>query len=201
MPSILKAYPNRDDYLNDIFKASDAEQHLNQNGGLNINFIDYPEGQSTLLKWREVTSIQVFVPCYQGDFWPVIDLPRCNNKLAFCDILGAKLDVVKDDPIQLLELAWEYEKRRTKIITQTNNKLSKAKTNLSPNKNTEATDANLEEEQGKKDELREFEMAVKDELSDSQLQKFAYRTDILYRDAWWVHYGGFQKNKSLFWKS
>ena len=84
--------------------------------------------------------------------------------------------------------------KRTKIDTQTNTKLTKAKTNFSPGKNIEATNAILEKEQCKKDESKEFRMTVKDELLDSQLQKFAYRIDILYRDAWWAHYGCFQKN-------
>ena len=140
--------------MNSFLSKSEIKQHIHQGGGLNLALTNYPGG--TLLRWNELRGIQIFVEYYQGDERPVVHLSSKRTEAAFCDELLKKVNVVKDDLIQMLELAWQYEQRRTRILSRT-------VTKLKPKATAVATEVKAESN-------AEFNSAIEDELKNSNLQ-------------------------------
>ena len=43
-------------------------------GGIDFDLVDYPSTTSTLLKWKELEVVQIFVAHYRGNFRPQVQL-------------------------------------------------------------------------------------------------------------------------------
>ena len=79
--------------------------------------------------------------------------------------MNDKYDIVKDDIIQMYELALAFEKKKTRILNK----------QIRIMKQTDAA----EEERKSNDLMKEFDAAIKEELDTKRLQSFAYETDIM----------------------
>ena len=73
-----------------------------------IRLLDYPCNDSTLIKWSEVNTVQLYVESYRGDPRPQISLSKRSHDYLYCDELKDKLNIVQDDVIQMLELKLEF---------------------------------------------------------------------------------------------
>ena len=155
---------------------------MDKNGGISFSFPDHPSCQPTLLRWTEITSVQLFVEHYRGDLRPQIDLKERNRTLLYCDELREKFTVVKDNPLQMLELLVAFERRKSKILQR------QIKSMGDSAKRTAESDLTRRELV-----KQEFSTAVETELRDQRLQNFAAETDLTYKDAWWAHYSGPQR--------
>ena len=143
----------------------------------------YSPASNVLLKWNELPGVQVWGEYFRGDLRPQVELKRCTHEFLYCDELTEKLDVVRDDLIQTLELALKFEKCRTRILRR---KLTRVGRNLTAAKDILAVDVDTE-----------FKVVIKDELAHNRLTSFAYRTNREYNNALRAHYAGFQPNTRL----
>ena len=112
----MRTIPNQYDYLNDNISAADVSRHINQDAGIELDLSAYSPASNVLLKWNELPGVQVWSEYFRGDLRPQVELKRCAHEFLYCDKLTEKLDVVRDDLIQTLELALEFEKCRTRIL-------------------------------------------------------------------------------------
>ena len=99
----------------DSLSEADVIEHVKKDGGIELNFVDYPHHHSTLLKLDEIRSVQIFVPHLRGDQRPLVQLRSCRGEDHYWKELPDRLDDVKDDVIQMLELRLTFERRKTEI--------------------------------------------------------------------------------------
>ena len=50
LPASIKSYPRWGELVLDSLSEADVIEHVKKDGGMELNFIDYPHHQSTLLK-------------------------------------------------------------------------------------------------------------------------------------------------------
>ena len=176
----VKAYGERDDLMAD----RNLEWHLGRgNSGMMLDLIDFPSDKSLQIKPAEIPSIQFWTEHYRGDLRPQVELMQKRVLHNYCDVLLDRLDDVKDDPLQTLELALEFEKRKTTILARD---LKKAKESAASRK------ISSEEEQ-----MEDFQVALEIELDQNNLKNFAVATDLRYKEAFHVAYSTFQKRDCL----
>ena len=142
----------------------DVQLHLKRGAGLNITLLDFQThakhqpDSSILLKWTEVTAIEMYVEYRRGDSRPRIELSTRKQVHLYADELATLIELVKNDDRLTLELAYAFMTQKSRILTQ---QLSKALT-PSPSMPTESlTDT--------------FIMAIGYEVERSKLQNFARR--------------------------
>ena len=70
LPAVIKSYPRRDEFILDSLSEADVIEHVKKDGGIEVNFVDYPHHNSTLLKLKEIRAMQIFVPHLRGDQRP-----------------------------------------------------------------------------------------------------------------------------------
>lgn len=75
----IKRYPHRHDYVGELSSESDVREHVEKGGGLDLSLLDFPSpsyrvADTVLLKWAEVSAIQIFVHHWRGDAFPSIEL-------------------------------------------------------------------------------------------------------------------------------
>ena len=114
------------------------------------------------------------MPHLRGDQRPLVQLRSCRGEDNYWNELPARLDDVKDDVIQMLELRLAFERRKTEIAKRQINRLKK---NLDSNA-AEANNSTMED----------FHEALEEELTASRLVNFANDTDRIFADAWHDHY-------------
>ena len=176
----VKAYGERDELMAD----QNLDWHLGKgNSGMLVDLNDFPSEKSLQIKPAELPSIQFWVEHYRGDLRPQVQLKRKRVLHQLCDPLVDLLDEVKDDPLQTLELALEFEKKRSWILV---NDIKKA------NESAASTKVSAEEEQ-----LADFHLALDNELEHNNLNNFAVATDLCYKEAFYVAYSTFQKRGCL----
>ena len=176
----VKAYGERDELMAD----QNLDWHLGKgNSGMLVDLNDFPSEKSLQIKPAELPSIQFWVEHYRGDLRPQVQLKRKRVLHQLCDPLVDLLDKVKDDPLQTLELALEFEKKRSWILV---NDIKKA------NESAASTKVSAEEEQ-----LADFQLALDNELEHNNLNNFAVATDLRYKEAFYVAYSTFQKRGCL----
>ena len=188
LPCLLKTYTKRDDYLG-TFGASlderDIIRNVNNGEGMYCELLDFQNMNTTLLKWSEINSVQIFIPHFRGDFRPQVSLSVRKDIHLYCDEVEEKFNVVKDNYIQMLELSLAVEKEKSRVLT---NQLRCARSNA-----TDATN-NLDN----RDKTKDYKDSINSELEDQRLQNFGYNTNLLYIDAWKKHYSrGIHKHQRL----
>ena len=150
--------------MNGNLTKSEVALHIEYGGGVNLSLENFSAGN--LLKWKEVHTIQLFVETCCGNPRPMINLSQRRSDIAYCDELQAKFNVVKDNPMQMMELAWTYEQRRTNHLKMTINNLKKEPATVKLNDENKRT--------------KEFNIAVRNELANSKLKKFAYEANLVH---------------------
>ena len=111
----VKAYGERDE----LMAGQNLEWHLGRgNSGMLVDLNEFPSDKSLQIKPAELPSIQFWVEHYRGDLRPQVQLKRKRILHQLCDQLVNILDEVKDDPLQTLELALEFEKKKIMDFSQ-----------------------------------------------------------------------------------
>ena len=109
----IKAYGERDDLMADRNLA----WHLGKgNSGMMLDLLDYPSQKALQIKPAELPSVQFWIEHYRGDLRPQVHMRKKRLLHSYCDSLLDLLYEVKDDPLQTLELALEFEKKKTAIL-------------------------------------------------------------------------------------
>jgi len=176
----VKAYGERDE----LMAGQNLEWHLGRgNSGMLLDLNDFPSEKSLQIKPAELPSVQFWVEHYRGDLRPQVQLKQKRVLHNFCDPLLDLLDEVKDDPLQTLELALEFEKKRSMILVKD---IKKANASAASRK------VSSEEEQ-----LADFKLALDDELDHNNLKNFAVATDLRYKEAFYEAYSTFRKRGCL----
>ena len=177
-------FPNQFHYANNHLPPADVRRNIKQDGGVEIDFFDHSPAHRILLKWKDLHAVQIWSEHHRGDLRPQVELKKeLANDFQYCDELSAKLDVVRDDTIQTLELALEYERTKSRILRR---KLCTANCKSNTEKNLKHLDVNAE-----------AKISIKEELTQNRLTSFAYRVNREYHDALVNHYSGFQANNRL----
>jgi hypothetical protein len=183
---VVKRYPHRQDYIGELLSESDVREHVQKGGGIDLSLLDFPTpsydvaNNTVLLKWAEVPAVQIFVQHRRGDAFPSIELSgnrRAENH--YCDELQLSIEIVKDDPLATAKLALSFEKQRNRIMKAQLTKLSKKTQSLSSSPETG-------------DMIRVLQDAVRKEVERSRLQRFACEHDLMYKNAFDLHYTQFQ---------
>ncbi|EJK69931.1 hypothetical protein THAOC_08767 [Thalassiosira oceanica] len=164
---VVASYPHRDDYLYDGVSSSDMKNHIRQGAGIELNLVDYP-GDTLLLKWKEVISVQAFVQMHHGDECEPISLSSRNAFHLYADDIRSLHDDIKGDPIQELRLANEVLKKEVRDL----------RIQISKTASVESSP----------DHADDFEADLELELDSGSLAAFAQRTDQKYKEAWIRHY-------------
>ena len=111
----VKAYGEREDLMAD----QNLEWHLGRgNSGMLLDLNDFPSEKSLQIRPAELPSIQFWTEHYRGDLRPQVLLRQKRVIHNYCDTLLDRLDEVKDHPLQILELALEFEKKRSIILVK-----------------------------------------------------------------------------------
>ena len=174
LPAVIKAYPRRSELVLDALLPRDVRDHVLQDGGMELRFVDYPHNNSTLLKLEEITSVQFLVPHRRGDARPQVHLSERQKDMHYWHELPSRLEEVKDDLVQMLELRLAFEKRKTRILQK---QLKKVATYLEEN-----------EACMKSYGAADFKDAMKSEIADRRLHNFAHETDRVYSEVVKSHY-------------
>ena len=176
----LVGYPHRNEYVNDLFDASEIEQQVRQGGGLLIRLLDYSKTPSdtTLLKWCEVPYVQFFVQHFRGDPRPMIKLTDKRNMEAYGESMAAKFDEVEGCYIQTTELRLAFEEHRTRTLTK-----SLAQANEKLNTTLDEMHSQLQ---------ISFTRAIQYEIGDGKLAACAKAIDNIYEHALRNHFSDFQ---------
>ena len=117
LPFTVVAFPSQFDYANNNLSLADVQRNIKQDGGIDIDFSDHSPAHRVLLKWKEVNLVQIWTRHYRGDIRPQVQLKHIRgDDFQYCDELSANLEIVRDDTIQTLELALEYEKCKTRML-------------------------------------------------------------------------------------
>lgn len=112
---IISSYPHRNDYFQMRCGIDDVSLHIQKDAGLNIVVLNYPTLQqkktdcSILLKWKEVSSIEMYVEHRCGDPRPKIELSARQQVHLYADEMSNHLEQVKNDQRLTLELAYAFE--------------------------------------------------------------------------------------------
>ena len=176
----VKAYGEREKLMAD----QNLEWHLGKgNSGMLLDLNDFPSDKSLQIKPAELPSIQFWTEHYRGNLRPPIQLSQKRVLLNYCDTLLDRLDEVKDDPLQTLELALEFEQKRSVILARD---IKKAKES-----------ATLRKVSSEEEQREDFKAALEDELSRNNLKNFAFETDLRYKEAFHVAYSTFRKRDCL----
>ena len=108
----VKAYGERDE----LMAGQNLEWHLGRgNSGMLLDLVDFPSEKSLQIRPVELPSVQFWVEHYRSDLCPQVQLTKKRVLHNYCDDVLDLLDEVKDDPVQTLELALEFEKRITYV--------------------------------------------------------------------------------------
>ena len=188
LPCTVTRYPHRRDYLNPDYSPNDMRVEVNNGGGVSFRLRDYPTSEDTLLKWKELNSVQFFVAYFRGDTRPQVHFRRqLAHDHLHAEDLAQKFDVVRDDYVQTLELALAFEKCKSSILAGKLKKASKGVTAC------ETRNASMESD--------EFVVTVQKklrlEMTPNNLHAFAYTVNKEYNDAWHRHYSDFQPYDAL----
>ena len=177
---VVKAYGERDDLMND----RNLDWHLGRgSSGPSFDLLDFPASKSLQIKMKEASSVQFWVEHFRGDLRPRVQLKQIRVLEKYCDELHNLLDAVKDDPLQTLELALEFQACKSKILTG----------DLNAAKASTAKDTSS----AKGQQSASFELALENELIDNNLENFAVKTDLRYKEAFHRAYSNFQSQESL----
>ena len=184
LPFTVVAFPSQFDYANNNLSLADVQRNIKQDGGIDIDFSDHSPAHRVLLKWKEVNLVQIWTRHYRGDIRPQVQLKHIRgDDFQYCDELSANLEIVRDDTIQTLELALEYEKCKTRMLRR---QLISVKKKSAALKNAKDADVNAE-----------ARLSIGEELANNRLETFAYKVNREYQNALINHYSGFQANDRL----
>ena len=113
LPCVVRSYPHRFDYVSRSLASADVRRHVKE-GGIQVELLDFTGPLTLLLKWKEMTCLQVFVEHYR--------VPKCRNQEAYCSLFLNNYDTVHDDTVAMLELALAYEKCKLKKLQKNTSK-------------------------------------------------------------------------------
>ena len=117
LPFTIVAFPNQFHYANNTLSSVDVQRNIKQDGGVELDFSLHSPAHRVLLKWKELHLVQIWTQHYRGDLRPHVELKKeRTHDYQYCDELSAKLEIVRDDTIQTLELALEYERCKSRVL-------------------------------------------------------------------------------------
>ena len=167
-PCVIKHYPHRDEYIRQSLSLDEVEQHLKQNGGLDITLLDYQSHKPLLIEWRDMQFVQMFVQRNRGESRPT---PHLNERSAlhfYAKDFASIMDQIEDDTVAMNELALQFEKARARHNSRSST--------IIPNH----------------DCMTKYLYVVKkQEMKPDRIRSFAEEVDLLYEDAWFNAYSGF----------
>jgi hypothetical protein len=173
------SYPNRDYYTSVDCCIEEVKKQIQNDAGLYIRLVDYPRRQP-LLRWRDMSSIQIFLPHIRGDYRSRVTLSKDYSSPLYGQELDHKLRQVQGDPLMTVELQLAHEQKKSAHLEHRVQKLNE--TRIMENGQLAA----------------EFiHNALKDELESSRLTEFAKSVDKVYYNGWLDHYRNLQSNVRL----
>ena len=80
--------------------------------------MQFPTRLPLLVKWRETPALQFWKERYRGDLCPPIVLKDRRQEMHHCDDMSGIFNEVKDDYVQMLELAVEFHHQKSGIVNR-----------------------------------------------------------------------------------
>ena len=187
----VTAFPNRDEYILGAYTKDEVTKLVDAGGGISLRLLDFPHSvggvsraQSTpILKWQEVSSLQLYVELFQGDARPKINFSRNADTLTLCHEFECHLEQVRGDVLQTTELLLAYERAKNAVLA---NELANARKEIHRQSSANHVD-----------DMNYIQQYLDLETTNTSLQLFAHEVDNKYRQCWIDHYSGFSTFEKL----